>query len=212
MKFDPTLYLVTDRFGLTDEEFFAKVEGALRGGVTLVQLREKNCGGGEYLTLAERIRSLTAKFGVKLIIDDRADVALACGADGVHVGSSDLPVSCARAVMDGEKIVGATAKTVEAAKMAEISGADYLGVGAIYPTMTKVKTILTPVSELRAITAAVNIPVVAIGGLTDSNCDVLRGSGIAGMAVVSAIMRAQDSEKAAYTLRSHIEKIKSGGI
>ncbi|MFA6948707.1 MAG: thiamine phosphate synthase [Eubacteriales bacterium] len=208
-QFDASLYLVTDRTGLSDDDFFEKVNNALRGGVTLVQLREKNCGGGEFLALALRLREITSAYGVPLIIDDRADIAIACAADGVHIGASDIPVAAARSVMGKDKIVGATAKTVEAAIKAAADGADYLGVGAIFKTTTKVKTVLTSVETLRDIISAVTIPVVAIGGLNDSNCDILRGSGIAGAAVVSAIMKAVDSESAARSLRTHIERIKS---
>ena len=158
------------------------VEEACKGGVTLVQLREKNKGGREYLDKAFKVKEITDRYNVPLIIDDRVDVALACDAAGVHVGASDIPVAVARKLMGPDKIVGATAKTVEAAVKAYEDGADYLGVGAIYPTTTKVVTILTKVSTLKDICEAVPIPAVAIGGLNAGNMDVLEGAGMSGMA------------------------------
>lgn len=140
-KLDMTLYLVTDSTYHTEESFYKTIEEACQGGVTLVQLREKNCGGREYLEKARKVKVITDRYQIPLIIDDRVDVAIACDAAGVHVGSSDLPVSVARELLGPDKIVGATAKTVEAAKKAYEEGADYLGVGAIFPTTTKVITI-----------------------------------------------------------------------
>ena len=180
------------------------VEEACKGGVTLVQLREKNKGGREYLDKAFKVKEITDRYNVPLIIDDRVDVALACDAAGVHVGSSDIPVAVARKLMGPDKIVGATAKTVEAAMKAYEDGADYLGVGAIYPTTTKVVTILTKVSTLKDICEAVPIPAVAIGGLNAGNMDVLEGAGMSGMAVVSAIMKAEDPQKNARELKEKI--------
>ena len=148
---DVTLYLVTDSTYHTEESLLHTVEEACKGGVTLVQLREKNTGGREYLDKAFKVKEITDRYHVPLIIDDRVDVALACDAAGVHVGSSDIPVAVARKLMGPDKIVGATAKTVEAAMKAYEDGADYLGVGAIYPTTTKVVTILTKVSTLKDI-------------------------------------------------------------
>ena len=180
------------------------VEEACKGGVTLVQLREKNKGGREYLDKAFKVKEITDRYNVPLIIDDRVDVALACDAAGVHVGASDIPVAVARKLMGPDKIVGATAKTVEAAVKAYEDGADYLGVGAIYPTTTKVVTILTKVSTLKDICEAVPIPAVAIGGLNAGNMDVLEGAGMSGMAVVSAIMKAEDPQGNARELKEKI--------
>ncbi|MBQ3793391.1 MAG: thiamine phosphate synthase, partial [Lachnospiraceae bacterium] len=135
------LYLVTDSTGLEEEVFLQKVEAALQGGVTILQLREKEKSTREYMELATKVHAITKKCGVPLIIDDRVDVALAIDAEGVHVGQSDMPVDIARKLMGPEKIVGATTKTVEQAREAYEKGADYLGVGAIYPTTTKVKTV-----------------------------------------------------------------------
>lgn len=201
---DLTLYLVTDSTYHTEESLLHTVDEACKGGITLLQLREKNVGGREYLEKATKIKEITDHYNIPLIIDDRVDVALACDAAGVHVGSSDLPVSVARKLMGPDKIVGATAKTVDAALRAYEDGADYLGVGAIYPTTTKVVTILTEVSTLQAICEAVPIPVVAIGGLNSSNIDILKGTSIDGVAVVSAIMKSEKPREASAELKEHI--------
>ena len=156
----------------------------------------------------ERIAQLCRGASVPLIIDDRVDVAIACDAAGVHVGASDLPVAVCRRLLGPDKIVGATAKTVEAAVAAYNDGADYLGTGAIFPTTTKVKTVLTPVSRLNDVCRSVPIPVVAIGGLNAGNMDVLNGSPIVGIAVVSAIMKSADPEAAARELFARVRVIK----
>lgn len=200
---DTSLYFITDSTGFSEEEFLRRTEAALRGGVTLLQLREKDRTTREYLELAQAVHALTQKYDVPLIIDDRLDIALAMDAEGVHVGQSDLPVDLARRILGPEKIIGATAKTVPQALEAWKQGADYLGVGAIYPTTTKVKTILTSTDTLRDICNAVPIPVNAIGGLNRDNIDILAGIPIAGICVVSAIMKADDPEKAAIELKAH---------
>ncbi len=199
---DTTMYFITDSGNFPEEAFLYRVEEACRGGVTLVQLREKDGTTRDYLALAEKVHAITRRYGIPLIIDDRVDVALAVDAEGVHVGQSDLPVKAARRLMGADKIVGATAKTVEQALLAHAEGADYLGVGAIYPTTTKVKTVLTSVDTLREIVRAVPIPVNAIGGLNAENLGVLRGSGIAGICAVSAIMKADSPQLAAGTLKA----------
>ncbi|MEF9945520.1 MAG: thiamine phosphate synthase [Lachnospiraceae bacterium] len=204
-KLDLTLYLVTDRGAMTEEEFLNKVEAACAGGVTLVQLREKECDSLTYYHLAQKLKKVTDAFGIPLIIDDRIDIALAVDAAGVHVGKSDIPVAVARTLMGNDKIVGATAKTVAQALQAQAEGADYLGVGAIYPTTTKVKTVITKVSTLNDICHTVQIPAIAIGGLNADNCDILRESPIAGIAVVSAIMKQADGKRAAEKLRHKME-------
>lgn len=207
-RFDPTLYLVTDSTYHTEETLLHTVEEACKGGITLLQLREKNIGGREYLEKAIKVKAITDRYNIPLIIDDRVDVALACDAAGVHVGSSDLPVAEARKLMGPDKIVGATAKTVDAARKAFEDGADYLGVGAIYPTTTKVVTIITEVSTLQDICNAVPIPIVAIGGLNSTNLDILNGTSIDGIAVVSAIMKAENPNEATSDLKRHILNIK----
>ena len=197
MTFDTTLYFITDSTGFEREEFLRRVQAALEGGVTILQLREKNKTTREYIELAEEVHKLTKKYNVPLIIDDRVDVMLAVDAEGVHVGAEDMPLATARKIIGKDKILGATAKKVEVAKAAYEAGADYLGVGAIYPTTTKVKTVLTSTDTLRAITEAVPIPVNAIGGLKPDNIQVLKGINIAGVCAVSAIMKAGDTKKAA---------------
>lgn len=209
MTFDSTLYLVTDSTGLTAEDFLSRVEGALRGGVTLLQIREKERSTREYLQLARQVHDLTRRYNVPLLVDDRVDIALAMDAEGVHVGQSDLPVDLARQLMGPDKIVGATAKTVPQALEAWEQGADYLGVGAIYPTTTKVVTIRTSPETLGDICQAVPIPVNAIGGLNAGNLDILRGIPIAGICVVSAIMKAPDTEDAARQLRQAFAALKT---
>ena len=205
--FDPGLYFITDSTGCTEEEFLFRVEQALRGGATLLQLREKDKSTREYIRLAEKVHAVAKRYRVPLIIDDRVDVALAIDAEGVHVGAADMPVSTARRLMGDDKIVGATAKTVPRAKEAYEQGADYLGVGAIYPTTTKVKTVLTSTDTLRDICHAVPIPVGAIGGLNKDNIDILAGIPIAGICVVSAIMKAKDPEAAAAELKARAQEL-----
>ena len=208
MKFDPTLYVITDSTYHTTETLLHAVEEACKGGATLIQLREKDTGGRSYLELAGKVKAVTDRYNVPLIIDDRVDVAIACDAAGVHVGASDLPVAVCRKLLGPDKIVGATAKTVEQAQKAYREGADYLGTGAIFPTTTKVKTVLTPVSRLNDVCRSVPIPVVAIGGLNAGNMDVLNGSPIDGIAVVSAIMKSADPEAAARELFARVRVIK----
>lgn len=155
-----------------------------------------------------KVKAITDRYQIPLIIDDRVDVAIACDAAGVHVGSSDLPVAVARKLLGPDKIVGATAKTVEAAKKAYEDGADYLGVGAIFPTTTKVVTIRTSVETLNEICQSVPIPAVAIGGLNDGNMDILKGGKMAGVAVVSAIMKAEDPKAAAARMKEHVGELR----
>lgn len=204
---DLSLYFITDSTQYSEQEFLYRVEQALQGGATLLQLREKDRATREYIELAEKVHAIARRYGVPLIIDDRVDVALAVDAEGVHVGASDMPVALARKLMGADKIVGATAKTAPWAREAYEQGADYLGVGAIYPTTTKVKTVLTSTDTLRDICGAVPIPVNAIGGLNKNNVDVLKGIPIAGICVVSAIMKADDPKKAAMELKARIKEL-----
>ncbi|MCH5272096.1 MAG: thiamine phosphate synthase [Lachnospiraceae bacterium] len=207
-KFDTTLYFITDSTALDEQVFLYKVEQACKGGVTLLQLREKDTDTRSYLSLAQKVHEITKRYGIPLIIDDRVDVALAAETEGVHLGQSDLPVFLARKILGEDKIVGATAKTVEQAKEAYEQGADYLGVGAIYPTTTKVKTVLTSVETLSKICDAVPIPVNAIGGLTKDNIGILKDADIDGICVVSAIMKAEDSKQAAEELKAAYKSLK----
>ena len=206
-QFDLSLYFITDSSGFEESEFLYRVEQALQGGVTLLQLREKDKSTREYIALAEKVHSLTRKYDVPLIIDDRVDVALGVNAEGVHVGQSDMPVALARKLMGENKIIGATTKTVPQALEAFEQGADYLGVGAIYPTTTKVKTVLTSTDTLAEICKSVNIPVNAIGGLNKENIDVLKGISIAGICVVSAIMKADNPKTATIELKAIAEEL-----
>ncbi|ORO53962.1 thiamine-phosphate diphosphorylase [Streptococcus oralis subsp. oralis] len=188
------LYLVTNRYQDSLENFLEKVETACRSGVTIVQLREKNLTTNQYYHLAKQVKEITDAYQVPLIIDDRLDVCLAVDAAGLHIGDDELPVSVARKVLGPEKILGVTAKTVKRALEAETSGADYLGTGAIFPTTTKENAPITLISTLKTICQTVAIPVVAIGGLTSENIDQLIGTGIAGVAVVRDLMQAEDIE------------------
>ena len=199
-----TLYFITDSTGMTEENFLRVVEQACKGGVTLVQLREKEKSGLEYFNLAQKVKRITDQYSIPLIIDDRVDIAMAVDAAGVHVGQTDIPVAVARALMGEKKIIGATAKTVAMAQKAAAEGADYLGVGAIYPTTTKVVTIITEVSTLNEIVKQTGMPVAAIGGLNASNIAVLYDSMAEGIAVVSAIMKSEDPQKTAALLKRQV--------
>lgn len=206
-KFDTSLYFITDSTGFTEEEFLRRTEAALQGGVTFLQIREKEKTTREYLSLSRKVHELTRKYNVPLIIDDRIDIAIAIDAEGVHLGKSDMPIDLARKILGPDKIIGATAKTVPQALEAWQQGADYLGVGAIYPTTTKVKTVLTSTDTLRDICNAVPIPANAIGGLNQDNIDVLAGIPIAGICVVSAIMKAEDPKQAAVDLKARTQEL-----
>ena len=205
--FDTTLYFITDSSGLCEEEFLRRTEEALKGGASLLQLREKDKTTREYIALAQKVHTLTKKYNVPLIIDDRVDVTLAIGAEGVHLGQSDMPIDIARKILGEDYIIGATTKTVPQALEAYKQGADYLGVGAIYPTTTKVKTVLTSTETLDAICKAVPIPVNAIGGLHKNNVNILEGIHIAGICVVSAIMKAEDPKSETETLLKLTRKL-----
>ena len=206
MKLSPSdlrLYAVTDRRALPVGVTLAQaVEAALDGGVTCLQLREKEASAGEILALARTLLPLCRARRVPLLINDRVDIALAAGADGVHLGQEDLPLPEARALLGPDRILGATAHTVAEALRAQAEGADYLGVGAMFPTGTKTDTVPTSADTLKAICAAVSIPVVAIGGVNAENLPTLAGTGIAGAAVVSAIFSQSDLTAAARALRT----------
>ena len=206
-NFDTTLYFITDSTGFSEEEFLRRTEEALKGGASLLQLREKDKTTREYISLAEKVHTLTKKYNVPLIIDDRVDVALAMGAEGVHLGQSDMPINTARKILGDDFIIGATTKTVPQALEAYQQGADYLGVGAIYPTTTKVKTVITSTETLGNICSAVPIPVNAIGGLNKDNIDILKGITIAGICVVSAIMKADDPKQATTELKARAKEL-----
>ena len=200
-QFNTELYFITDSSGFSEEEFLYRVEQALSGGVTMLQLREKEKSTKEYIELAEKVHTITKQYNIPLIIDDRIDVMQAVGAEGVHLGQMDMSVLTARSILGDDIIIGATAKTVPWALDVASQGADYLGVGAIFPTTTKVKTVLTSTETLQAICDAVSIPVNAIGGLTVDNMDVLQGIPVSGICAVSAIMKAQSPKRAAEQMR-----------
>ena len=203
------LYLVTNRYQDSLENFLEKVETACRSGVTIVQLREKNLTTNQYYHLAKQVKEITDAYQVPLIIDDRLDICLAVDAAGLHIGDDELPVSVARKVLGPEKILGVTAKTVKRALEAEEAGADYLGTGAIFPTTTKENAPITLISTLKTICQTVAIPVVAIGGLTSENIDQLIGTGIAGVAVVRDLMQAEDIEAKAHAFLTKLDDIVS---
>ncbi len=200
------LYAVTDRAWVGRQTLYEQVEDALIGGATLIQLREKNLEETAFLAEARKIKELCHRYQVPLIINDHVKVALESGADGVHVGISDTPISEIRKNAKKEFIIGATAKTVSQAKAAEAAGADYLGIGAVFPSPTKKNAIRITTDQLKEICASVAIPTVAIGGISIENLEEIRGGGMDGIAVVSAIFAAENICEATAKLR---EKAKS---
>lgn len=204
------LYAVTDRAWTGKQSLDEQVEEALQGGVTLVQLREKRLSKEQLIEEARRITALCHRYGVPLIVNDDYEAALAAGADGVHVGIEDAPVAAIRARAGKDFIIGATAKTVEQAQRAEHEGADYLGVGAVFPSPTKQSAIRITNGQLREICASVTIPAVAIGGITQKNVASLKGSDMAGIAVVSAIFGADDILAAARSLKERAIEVTRG--
>lgn len=200
---DYTLYLCTDRRLMTTETLEESVELAIKGGVTVVQLREKECSSREFYKLAKAVKTITDAYEVPLIINDRVDIALAIGADGVHLGQKDIPVQVARDLLGADKVVGATANTVELAKEAYQAGADYLGVGDVFGTTTKEDTKHITQEELKEICRAVEIPIVAIGGINEENISLLRQTGVDGAAVISAVVGKKDITAAAERLISN---------
>ena len=196
-----SLYLVTEE-SVPLEDLLRIIEEAVKGGVSIVQLREKNSTGSCFFKKAKSIKSLLARYDVHLIINDRVDIALAVGADGVHIGQEDLPLSEVRKIVPASMIVGLSVSTVEEAKEAEENGADYIGVGSIFPTQSKDDANLLPNGMLELITNAVSIPVVGIGGINLDNISTIRDKNLAGVAIVSAIMKAEDPYEAAKAFRA----------
>ncbi|MCI1984933.1 MAG: thiamine phosphate synthase [Lactobacillus sp.] len=205
---DLTLYLVTNRYQDDTKTFLAKVDAACANGVTMVQLREKALSTRDYDTLALQVKTITDRYQLPLIIDDRVDICLAVDAAGVHIGDSELPVAVTRRLLGPDKLLGVSAKTVATAQAAAADGADYLGVGAIYPTQTKAHARRTSLETLIAITTAVTVPVVAIGGVKAANIASFQGSGIAGVAIVSEIMQAPDIAGKVREIRAQLKAIK----
>lgn len=205
------LYAVTDRRWTGQQTLYEQIEAALQGGVTMVQLREKTLDTENFVKEAFSVRGLCHQYGVPLIINDRVDVALRCRADGVHVGAEDASVASIRTQAGPDFIIGATAKTIAQAQAAEEAGADYLGVGAVFPSPTKTAAIRISQDELREIAGSVHIPAVAIGGIDLTNACELHGCGISGIAVVSAIFGADDIFTATRLLKEKAAFIAAGG-
>ena len=203
------LYAVTDRTWVGRQTLLEQMEDALKGGVTLIQLREKDLEEAAFLQEAIQARELCHRYHVPLIINDNVEVALKSGADGVHVGIEDTPVAEIRKQAGKDFIIGATAKTIQQAQLAEASGADYLGVGAVFPSPTKKSAVRITNEQLNEICASVSIPAVAIGGITRDNIAQLEGSRIDGVAVVSAIFAAEDVKTAAEQLKQEVLSVVS---
>ena len=207
-KNDLLLYAVTDRNWLPEGETLEEqVEKCLKGGATCIQLREKQLSEEEFLEEARRMKAVCAKYHVPLLINDNVEIALAVDADGVHVGQSDMEAEDVRAKLGPDKIIGVTAKTVEQALLAEKHGADYLGSGAVFGTSTKEDASKMDHQVLKQICQAVQIPVVAIGGITEENVAELAGNGICGVAVVSAIFAKKDIEASTRELKKRTEEM-----
>lgn len=205
MKIDYTLYLCTDSGLMSCATVEESVERAVQGGCSVVQLREKDASSLELFRLAERVKRVTDKYGVPLIINDRLDICQAVDAAGVHLGQSDLPCAEARRILGAEKIIGVSAATPEEAAKAQADGADYLGVGAVFPTTTKTNTRKVTPEIIRGIRQAVTIPFVVIGGVNAENITRLYGLGIDGAAVISAVIAQPDITAAARKMRAAAE-------
>lgn len=185
---DYSLYLVTDRELLGDKDLVPTIEEAIKGGVTVVQVREKELSTLQFFRVATLIKSITQKYNIPFIVNDRADIALAVDADGLHIGQEDLPLAVARKLLGSNKIIGVSVATLEEALLAQQEGADYLGIGAIFPTKTKSDATSVSLAELKRIKDNVSIPVVAIGGINKNNIKKVMATGVDGAAVVSAII------------------------
>ncbi len=203
---DYSLYLVTDRDVLLDTDIYTEVEAAIKGGVTLVQIREKQVGTLEFYNIAVKIKSITDKYKVPLIINDRLDIAQAIDAAGVHLGQDDMPADIARSILGSNKIIGVSTSTLEQAKKAESQGADYVGVGAMFPTTTKDDARAVTINCLKEIKDGIAIPVVAIGGISEKNVSQLLPANIDGIAVVSAILGKKSVKVAAEKLGNLFRK------
>lgn len=201
------LYAVTDRHWLNGETLYSQVEKTLEGGTTFVQLREKELDEEHFLEEAKEIKKLCAKYNVPFVINDNVEIALEMDADGVHVGQSDMEAGDVRAKLGPDKIIGVSAQTVEQALLAQERGADYLGVGAVFHTDSKADAADVDHETLKAICEAVDIPVIAIGGISKDNVGELAGSGICGIAVISAIFAEKDIKGATQELKNRTKKM-----
>lgn len=206
-KIDYSVYLVTDRDLMSTETLEEAVEEAIKGGCTLVQLREKDCSSLDFYNTAVNVKKITDKYNVPLLINDRLDIALAVDAAGVHVGQSDLPCSVVRKIIGEDKIIGVSAGNLKDALKAQEDGADYLGVGAMYATGTKKDAKHTSMDELKKIRENVSIPIVVIGGINKERINDFEGIGIDGLAIVSAIIAQKDIRKATEEIKENFEKI-----
>ena len=206
-KKDMVLYAVTDRHWLNGESLYSQVEKALKGGATFIQLREKNLAEEEFLAEAKEIARLCKSYHVPFVINDNVDIALEIDADGVHVGQSDMEAGDVRAKLGPDKIIGVSAQTVGQALLAQERGADYLGVGAVFHTDSKADAADISHETLKAITEAVDIPVIAIGGISKENVSELSGTGICGIAVISAIFAEKDIKNATKKLKKLTEEM-----
>ena len=206
-KNDLLLYAVTDRHWLDKRSLKEVVKESLDGGVTFVQLREKTLEDDKFLEEAKELKQLCKEYNVPFVINDNVDIAIAMDADGVHVGQSDMEAGNVREKLGPDKIIGVSAQTVEQAVLAEQRGADYLGVGAVFPTGSKDDAVEVSHETLKAICEAVSIPVIAIGGISVGNVKELAGSGIVGIAVISAIYAAEDIKKAAEDLKAETARV-----
>ena len=196
---DLSLYLVTDNSDDV-EKFLKTIEDAIKGGVSLVQIREKTAETLDFYKLALKVKEITSKYNIPLIINDRIDIALAIDADGVHIGQTDMPCDIARKLIGDEKILGVSATTIAEAKKAQKDGADYIGSGAVFPTSTKDDASSVSKKDLKDIVNSIDIPVVAIGGITIDNAHTLKDTGIAGLSVVSAIMSSKNPKESSEKL------------
>lgn len=196
-KVDYKLYLVTDRDVLGERDLIQSVEAAIKGGTTIVQLREKNCSSKDFYELALKVKEVTLKYNIPLIINDRLDIALAIEADGLHIGQEDLPLTVARKIVGKDMIIGVSATTLEEALLAQKQGADYVGIGSVYPTNTKLDAKPVSLEELHVIREAISIPIVGIGGINEDNVIDLMKTKIDGVAIVSAILGKEDIKAAA---------------
>ena len=208
-RVDYSLYLCTDRELMTSDTIEEGVELAIKGGATIVQLREKTCDGKEFLRLAQSVKEVTDAYEIPLIINDRIDIALAVDADGVHLGQKDIPAAAAREILGRHKIIGVSAYSAELALQAQKDGADYIGVGDVFGTSTKADTHHVSVEELRKIRKMVKLPIVAIGGVQADNIQKLKGTGIDGVAVISAVLGAEHINEAAEEIVRRLREIQS---
>ena len=206
-KIDYSVYLVTDRDLMSTETLEEAVELAIKGGSTLIQLREKDCSSLDFYKTAVNVKAITDKYNVPLLINDRLDIAQAVNCDGIHIGQSDLPCSVARKILGDDKIIGVSAGSLEEALKAEQDGADYLGVGAIYSTGTKKDATSITMDELKKIRDNIKIPIVVIGGINKDRIKEFKGIGIDGLAIVSAIIAKKDIKKATEEIRKEFKRL-----